>query len=67
MARTIETIIRDYIGDQVMTLAKLTADLDAARDEIATLKLAAAPAAAIPLKKANGAPPPEDPVRARTS
>jgi hypothetical protein len=65
MARPIEQIIRDYIGDQVMTLAKLTADLDAARDEIAALKLAAAPPAAIPVKKPNGAPP--DELRARTS
>lgn len=40
-ARSIEQILRDYLGDQVLTLAKMGAELEALREELATLKAAA--------------------------
>jgi hypothetical protein len=57
MARPIEQVLRDYLGEQVLTLAKLTAELEAAREELAALKAKAAEAG----PKPNGRAPIEAP------
>ena len=38
MARTIEQILRDYLGDQVLMMARMTADMEKLRDELAEAK-----------------------------
>jgi hypothetical protein len=40
MARTLEQIVRDYIGDQVLALAKQIADNEQLAEELAALKAA---------------------------
>jgi hypothetical protein len=51
MARTVEEIVRNYIGDQVLQMAKLTCDNERLQEELAAAKApATAPAPEIPFK-----------------